>query len=88
MAALNKAHLNLLASELRHLSDDAIPIIYNDLRTMMKNLAYTNMRDLVDEVWAICPDAFPRALTKTGMSAALKRHTMVLLHDILSLIHI
>lgn len=87
MAAHNKAHLNLLASELRHLSDDAIPIIYNELRTMMKNLAYTNMRDLVDEVWAFCPDAFPRSLTKAGMATALKRHTMVLLHDIIPAAH-
>ena len=78
-----QAQLNLLASELRHLSPDALKAVRSDLQDLMKNHVYSGMKNLIDEVWKVCPDAFPMALTADGMQHILQRHTMVLLHDII-----
>ena len=84
MAAPNPALLNILANELPHLSDDELKVVFLDLNTMMKTYKYKNMATLINDVWAIIPDAFPRSYTRTGLEATLKRHTMALLHLIIT----
>ena len=68
--AATQAHLNLLASELRHLSPDALKAVLSDLQYLMKNHVYAGMNNLIEEVWKVCPDAFPKALTTTSMPSS------------------
>ena len=78
-----QAQLNLLAGEIPHENEFDLKTKLFDLRNLMKVHEYSSMRNLVEEVWKVCPDAFPKALTATSMRRVLMRHTIVLLHEII-----
>ena len=58
-----QAQLNLLASEFSHVPEPDLRVMRNNLREVVRNHEYVSMRHLVEEVWKVCPDAFPDALT-------------------------